>query len=269
MYIFKNAHMCIDQLYTRKCANLGSIPTSAQGSCWRVLDADVDSTFCWVVARLAHSDTETAVWVPAGCRTGVGTEVATGAGAWAGAAGWPGAGSVTGIGAESLGWPIVEYVSEPVDELFGGSKVESDAETGAWTEAEARDCTGVGTCIGTEVGALTRVEVGVWGMGAAGADNGTDGWFCAGTRAGVCAGAWVLTWAVAKTGIEAGAVGATVKSRPAAVVSPSTPIPQREFWTAGKTGWIGANRLTSPKFPCGAIVCTYKKKSIFRELFMS
>lgn len=38
----------------------------------------------------------------------------------------------------------------------------------------------------------------------------------------------MLTWALAKTGIEAGAEGATFKSRPAAVVSLSTPIPQRE-----------------------------------------
>lgn len=71
-------------------------------------------------------------------------------------------------------------------------------------------------------------------MAAAWADTGTVGWFCAGTRAGVFARAWVSTCTVAEPETGAGAatgdgtVGATVKSRPAAVVSASTPLPQRE-----------------------------------------
>lgn len=77
------------------------------------------------MARLAHSDTECAVWMPGGCRTGAGTEDATGAG------------SVTGTGAdakpgtERMGLQIAEHVSEIVDEHFGGSKVGPDTETGA------------------------------------------------------------------------------------------------------------------------------------------
>lgn len=108
------------------------------------------------MARLAHSDTESAVWMPAGCRTGAGTEAATRAGAA------DDTGSVTGIGTEAkpgtenLGSPIAEDVSELVDEPFGGAKVGPEAETGA----VARPCPAVGTSIGTEVGTLIRVEPG-------------------------------------------------------------------------------------------------------------
>lgn len=56
-------------------------------------------------------------------------------------------GADTNPGTESCGLPMTAEASEFVDETFGGSKAEPDAETGAWTGADA--------------GTVTRVEAGV------------------------------------------------------------------------------------------------------------
>lgn len=137
--------------------------------------------------------------------------------------------------------PIVEGVSEIVDESFGGSKV-----------TLARVCPGIGTT-GIPVRALIRDEDEGSGTAAACADTGSGVWICAGT--GICVGAET------ETGERTGAtsVGGTRKPTPDAFESASSLLPQGPVGRVGKTGWTGAKMGISPKFPCGGV--TWKNKS--------
>lgn len=198
------------------------IPTSIQGSCWRLIEADVDSSCWWLVVRLAHSGS--VAWMPGDGRTEPGAEAAA---VWA-------------VGLVS---PIVEGVSEVVDESFGASK-----------GALARACPGVGTT-GIPDRALTRDEDEGSRTAAACADTGTGVWICAGT--GICVGAET------ETGERTGAtsVGGARKLTPDAFVSA---LPQGPVGRVGKTGWTGAKMGISPKFPCDGAV--WKKIYSFRNL---
>lgn len=208
------------------------IPTSIQGSCWRLMEADVDSSCWWLVAQLAHSGG--VAWMPAGPD-----------GHWA-TAGW--SWDWTGAGTEAAAdWPtglvspIVEGVSEVVDESLGGSKA-----------TLARACPGIGTT-GIRVRALIRDEDEGSGTAAACADTGTGVWICAGT--GICVGAET------ETGERTGAtsVGGARKPTPDALVSASSLLPQGLVGRVGKTGWTGAKMGISPKFPCGGVTWGEKK----------
>lgn len=140
--------------------------------------------------------------------------------------------------------PIVEGVSEVVDESLGGSKA-----------TLARACPGIGTT-GIRVRALIRDEDEGSGTAAACADTGTGVWICAGT--GICVGAETETgeWTGATS------VGGARKPTPDALVSASSLLPQGLVGRVGKTGWTGAKMGISPKFPCGGVTWGKKKISI-------
>lgn len=192
---------------------LDDIRTSAQESCWKLLEAAV-SVFCWVLARPA--DWGAAVWMPAGCGLGVTEGVM-------GAADWTDTGRVLGVGtAAGAGiWGLlpVEGVAAFVEETIVNSIVRLDSDTRGWASARA--------CTGGEV----------WAKVAAWADTGIRG--CACVRAGGRVGA---------TRIVAGAGTAEENEAETVVASASAP-PQSGVWPAGKTGAESWSSLRVPWEP--------------------
>lgn len=91
----------------------------------------------------------------------------------------------TGTGAEpgagTCGSHSAEGGSELVSEPTGGARAwPVAAETAAWTGA-------IGNSTGTGSGVMFKVDAGVLGKAAAGADEEPTGcWFCTGTKIGLC-----------------------------------------------------------------------------------
>lgn len=97
--------------------------TSVQVSCCKVEEVDGVSFFGPAFGWLIHSDViETAVWIPADCRTEAGTEVgAVVAGA---AGGGTEFGTETNPGTEIWVCPDAKESSKAVDETFGEPDIE-------------------------------------------------------------------------------------------------------------------------------------------------